>query len=228
MARKSTPLEASAVPATVTKASGFSVIRDKTKLADFIDATLNLYHDVGDRLHVAVVSCLWHVATHGNPALLNKLFAGLRVNDQNTVRLYVRRAAIYIGLNGESPNGLEREVIQAAFVAGQVLDMKNKQFFVVRGHTSPEAKALAALCEGRLINPDGDEDKKVFERNNITEHQTLGDEDVLKNLLRTVDQALKDSTERKTIDVSPAVRKFFEELKTEATAFFNKVTLDKG
>lgn len=185
--------------------SKLQIITDSAKLSATVKRALAQYATVGANLHVAAVSALWHVCKHGNPAVLNTIYAGLRSNDQTALKMYIRRAQIINGLGGGVPDGLPASEIQAAHSRGMVLDFRQGQFVVFRGHTSEEAKSLAKLCEDRFISPDGEIDRMLLERNNFAEVQTLGDVDVLKRIVQ-VAKTLEGETETRKLAVSDKVK----------------------
>lgn len=185
--------------------SKLQIITDSAKLSATVKRALAQYATVGANLHVAAVSALWHVCKHGNPAVLNTIHAGLRSNDQTALKMYIRRAQIINGLGGGVPDGLPASEIQAAHSRGMVLDFRQGQFVVFRGHTSEEAKSLAKLCEDRFISPDGEVDRMLLERNNFAEVQTLGDVDVLKRIVQ-VAKVLEGETETRKLAVSDKVK----------------------
>lgn len=55
----------------------------------FVQNTLTAYHKTGTYLHMAACVALFHAWKFGQPALLNQLFTGLRVNDKAAFRLWV-------------------------------------------------------------------------------------------------------------------------------------------
>lgn len=199
-----------------------AIITNGDKLAKYIGESKALYLQVGERLHIAAVSAIWFACKHGNPGPLNQLFGFLSSNDQAALRFYIRRSHVIVGLKGGAPEGLSPEAINSAEEAGKVFGFKDKQFTVIRGHTSDQAKFLLKLCETRFINPDGETDKFVFQRNNFEEVRTLGDEAVLKAIIRA---AKLEDTDRRKHHVSPKVRKFLDSLREQAEAFMTSATL---
>lgn len=192
------------------------IIKDKSKLNKYVKDTIAHYQSTGKRVHTAFVSALYHAATTGYVETLNQLFSGLRSNDQTAVKMYVRRASAIVGLNGGDPEGLHTEEIQAAIENGKVLNFAKNEFSIAegRGHNSKQAKALAELCEKRFINPDGETDKYVLDRNNFSEVRTLGDTDVLKQVLRSL--KLPESTgARREVHVSKGTVDFLAKLRDQ-------------
>lgn len=199
-----------------------AIITNGDKLTKYIGESKVLYLQVGIRLHISAVSAIWFACKHGNPGPLNQLFGFLSSNDQAALRFFIRRSHVIVGLKGGAPEGLSPEAINSAEEAGKVFGFKDKQFTVIRGHTSDQAKFLLTLCETRFIKPDGKTDKYVFERNNFEEVRTLGDEAVLKAIIRAA--KLEDSDRRKH-QVSPKVRKFLDSMREQAEAFMTSATL---
>lgn len=191
-----------------------AIIRDSAKLAREIGSALSLYDSVGKRLHIAACSALFHAATTGNPAHLQKLYDGLRSNDQQNLRLWLRRCAATVGLNGEAPDGMPSDQVTAAVENGSILAFRNKAFVVTQGHTSDAAKLTAKLLDERWINPDPEAgDRMVFERNNFAEITTLGDRDVLQSIIRATKV---DSTENRVVHVGASTKKFLDKIRETA------------
>lgn len=201
------------------------IITDAAALGKSITSTLKTYASVGTRLHVLVVSALYHAAKHGDPIHLNRIYAGLRTNDQTAVRMYIRRAHAIIGMDGASIDGLDTEVLQAAVEAGTVLAFHKGEFSVVAGATEPR-KVLVDLCESRFINPDGETDRMVFDRNNFSEVKTLGDQQVLDQLIKLADSLTP--TEKRKVNVSEPIKTFLAAIKDKAEAYKTQGTLAQG
>jgi hypothetical protein len=208
----------------------FGMIKDAKKLNAGIVQFLADYKDIGDRAHIFVVSAIYHACVHGNPAPFNTLFAGLRPNDQGAVRLYVRRIQIISGMDGVTPDGenLASEVIAAALDAGKVLDITQGQWRVVRGHTSPEAKRLAKLCEDRFLNPDGETDKMVFARNNFAEVRTLSEADVVEQIESNIRSYLDNKSARRQISLSEGIRTKLTKMADTVGTWKNQLSLSDG
>lgn len=201
------------------------IINDGAALGKRINQTLKMYASAGNRIHTDFVSALWHVAKHGNAFYLNRIYSALRSNDQQAARLYLRRAAAIVGLEGANPDGLDAEIIKAAVEKGSVVKITKDEIVVVNGHTSEQAKMLAVLCEERFINPDGETDKRLLDRNNFAEIKTLGDTQVLENLLRIVKQVEDGSTDNRTVQVSQFVTDFLKEIRDKAEVIKSQLSL---
>lgn len=225
-AKKSNGTEVVVATAKVASAP-LSIITDGSALGKRIQSTVKMYLSAGARIHLDVVSAIWHAAKHGNPHYLNTIFPALRPNDAAAVKLYIRRAHALVGLEGEEPNGKDMEVIQAAIEAGSVLELNKGVFKVVAGHNTKQAAMLAELCETRFINPDGEIDKHVLDRNNVQQVTELGDADVLKRMI-TLANSIEGDTDRRRVKVSDPVRKFIEQMRDKAEALKGQVTLSAG
>lgn len=211
-----------------------TIIKDKSKLSKYVTETLAQYISVGDRVHVAFISSLYHAATTGYVETLNTLIAGLRSNDQTALKMYVRRAAAIVGLGGENPDGKDSEVVIAAVEAGGILGVKTKNgvpsFYILegRGHNSEPAKALAKLCVSRFIDPKEENgDRKVLERNNFAEVKTLGDMDILKAVAKALN-SVNSTSETKKVHVSQQTAAFLEELRGKVEVRMNQLSLAKA
>jgi hypothetical protein len=178
--------------------SSFAQFKDSKKASAFIDETLSLYAEVGERLHVAACVAAWHTFTHRNPALLNRLFAALRSNDQQALKLWLRRVQVTNGLiilglikpdaaipTKDDGGPLSAEVIEEAEQAGTALGFENKQFAIL-SDTTAASNAAADLVAARWFEPDGKRDVKVFVRSNIAEVVTFADVDALQAVMRAV------------------------------------------
>lgn len=188
----------------------FAMITDAGKLTSEVTSSLKSYSKVFEKLHVVAISCIWLAGKTGDNRPLNKLYEGLNSNDQQAMRLYVRRANIIVGLNGQHiPEGMPSEKLEQAEKAGQVLSFSKGEFSVSikDGHNSKEAKLLFKLCEDRFLNPDGENDKMVFIRNNITETKILGDADILGQLIR-LGKSLDNTNENRIVKVSSKTADF--------------------
>lgn len=203
------------------------IITDGKELSKHTAATLKTYASVGVRLHVDAISGLYHAAKHGDPVHLNRLYAGLRSNDQTALKMYIRRVHAILGVDGADIDGLDTDVLQAAIENGTILGMKKGEFFIVKGHTTTEAKLLVDLCDKRFINPDGDVDRMVFDRNNLSEVKTLGDAEVLSQLI-TLSAKVDTTSEKTKVTVSDSVRKFLSGIRDQAEAMKNQTTLAEG
>lgn len=208
------------------------LIQDGKKLNTLIDATLKSYKTVGERIHIVVASALFLAATTGQNAYLNKIYPALRSNDQQAMKLFIRRAHIINGLvlagsdfNTATPDGLASSVVVEAAARGAVVDLVKGEFVVTKGHTSDEAKALANLVINRLAKPDGEIDKAVLERNNFAEVKTLGDAQVLDAILKLAKEVTGGNTDKKTVAVSDHITKFLTEMADKAKTMKQQLEL---
>lgn len=211
------------------------LITDTAKLTAYITSTMKTYKSNGERVHVAFVSALYHAATTGQNALLNRVYSQLRSNDQSAVKLFVRRAHIINGMilagandpAKATPEGLETEALVALHLQGQVLDIVKGEFVVTNGHTSAQAKGLAKLCTDRFAEPDGEIDRLILDRNNFAEVKTLGDAQVLEQLIKLA-KSIEGSTETKRVNVSQNIIDMMTGLKDKAETMLGQLTLAKG
>lgn len=211
-----------------------TIISDGKKLSAYIQSTLKGYKTYGARVHIAVVSALAFAAATGQNAMLNQVYEGLRSNDQTAMKLFIRRAHVINGmvLGGAdflkaTPDGLEAEVIVGFASVGAVVELSKGQFSVVRGHNTPEAAGLAKLLHERLINPDGEIDRQVLDRNNFAEVKTLGDTQVLEQLIKLATSIESDS-DTKRVAVTKPIRDFLLSLKDKAETMLGQTTLSQG
>lgn len=200
------------------------IIKDGKLLAKEQEATIRLYASAHAKLHICVVSGLWHAAVHGDPVHLNRLYSALKTNDQSAVKMYVRRVHAIIGLAGDVPDGKDKEIVQAAIEAGTVLGFADGAFTIKRGPKTVEAKALSKMAEERFANPDNKRDFEVFERNVLSEVQTLNDKEVLTRFLKLVKEMGQGNTERRKVAVSERVTKLFKPVANQAEAMLNQLT----
>lgn len=208
--------------------SKVEIITDGAALNTRITATIKMYSSAGAHIHVDFVSALWHAAKHGNPFYLNRVYAALRPNDQQAAKLYIKRAHAIVGLEGENPDGLDAEVIKAAVDAGAVVKLEKDEFDVIAGHNTKQAQLLAALCIERFIDPDGETDHKLLDRNNFAEIKTLGDVQVLDNLIKLAKQIDDGNTDTRKVTVTDAVKGWLQEIRDKAEALKGQVTLSEG
>lgn len=204
----------------------------KSGLAAYVTTALAEYKSSGEKMHVAIISALHNTATSGDVTLLNRINDELRSNDKAALRLYIRRASIVTGLvltNGpKDVDKLDTASMEKMLSEGGVIGFAKGKFTCSKNPGTAAAKALATLCATRFINPDGETDKMVFERNNFAEHKTLNDADVLKAVLKPVKEALANTTDNKTYSLSEAVAKKLRQIETMLTVGHNQATLDKG
>lgn len=196
-------------------------------LTKAISTTLNTYNENGNDLHVVFVSCLWQAAKHGNTTPLNEFVSGLRTNDATAAKAYIRRASIINGylVDGDesSIDGRSAEENNQALVKGSVIVLEKKQFNMVPGwKKNPASESMSKLIQERLIEPDGEEDKQFLHRNNFSEYKTLGDAEVIKKILSSM--AL-ESSEKKTIDISPKVKSIINTMKDQLKQLQSQVSL---
>lgn len=213
--------------------SKFLIIADTEKLASHVTLTLKQYVTVGEKLHVAVISAIWHACKHGNPAILNRVYEGLRSNDQTALKLYVRRASAINGMalaksKFAVPDGLPSEQVTEFVNAGTVLGFEKGLFTVANGHTSAQAKQMLALCEERFINPDGENDRMVFDRNNFAEVKTLGDVEVLSAIEKQVKAALGADTDTKKHVLTGGTKTFLQSIMDMIDTRKGQLTLNEG
>ena len=113
---------------------------------------------------------------------------------------------------------------QAAMLKGAVFGFSKGEFTIISGHTSEQAKSLLTLCEKRFINPDGKTDRKVLDRNNFAEVKTLGDTDILQQIVK-IGKQLEGDTDTRKIAVSPSVRKMVEDMASKAESTLEQLAL---
>jgi hypothetical protein len=214
-ARKSGKAKAPATPA---------IIADSKSLGRAITSALATYAANGVRMHLLFVSALWHTATHGNAVHLQRLYDGLRSNDQVAFKQALRRAFAIVGLNGEAPDGLPAEMITAAVENGSIVAFKQGSFVVTKGHTSDAAKAVADLMVNRYLTPDGKIDRMVFERNNFSEIRTLGDADILAAIIKATNV---ESNDKRVVKVSSTLTKFLDKVRETADIMLRQTNLSE-
>lgn len=191
------------------------LIKDAKTLSASIDRHIAAYRETGNAIHTDIVSALWHTAKYGNPVLFQRIWDGLRENDQQRVRLFVRRVSILVGC-GKDPffdkdgNALVLPAGkgQVWLAAGKMMDIAQGTWKVTvdGGHTSKVAKDWAALMENRFSKPDLVRDRLILDGNNISEMQSMGDTDVLQRIV-ALGKLLDSKSERRTVKVSDKVRK---------------------
>lgn len=202
-----------------------AIIKDADKLCAEIEKTRKAYESVGTKVHRDVVSAVYVAATTGNTVPINKIYGLLRSNDQQAVKLWVRRIQI---INGISPDfnpddaPMHSDFIQAALADGSVLTLKKNEFTIVQGPNTQAATDMANLLVNRMINPDGKRDFRVLSRNNFAETKTLGDTDVLSALMKA---AKAESSDKKEYHISDPVSKLLEEVYTRAETMKNQIEL---
>ena len=206
----------------------------KKGLAKYVADAIAMYQTSGERIHVAVISALYNAATSGDVTLINRVHEGLRSNDKSALRLFIRRATILNGLAlSNAPadaqvDGLPVETIQEMVKIGSVIDYKKGAFTCARNPNSDEAKSFVKLIETRLLNPDGETDKMVLDRNNFAETKTLADADILKAVLKPVNEALDGTADHKIFKMSAGVKKQLEKIKAMLETGHQQATLDQG
>ena len=204
------------------------IITSTDALKTHIEGTRAIYRNAGNRMHVDIVSAIWHACKNGDPSLLNLIVPVLRSNDLQAVKMYARRIQVINGLDGYGdPEGLPTDVINEALDTGAVLTFEKGEFRVIKGHTSDAAKSLASLCEARFIDPDGEVDKKVFDRNNFAETAVLGDSEAIDAVLKAI-KAASTSTDRKVIATTDATKKLFEQMADTLSVRKEQLTLSAG
>lgn len=181
----------------------------------FVTEALKTYTNAGTMIHIAVVSGIYHAAKTGDPVHINRVFSGLRSNDQQAVRLYIRRISAICGLDGGDPEGLPAEKVNQAVRDGSVLAYEKGEFRVIVGHDTDQAKRLAKLCQSRFISPDGKRDRMVLDRNNFAEVKTLGDQEALAAVIKAAEKGLEEGQNTKN-EVSEETRKYLETLAHQA------------
>lgn len=208
----------------------FKIIRKN--LAGYVAEAVKAYQSSGEKMHIAIVSALYNQATSGDTTLINTIHSGLRSNDKQALRLFIRRASIVNGLiltnAPQNVDVLDTETMQAMLKIGAVVSFSKDKFTTIQNPSTAAAKSFAILLEKRLLNPDGEIDKMVFERNNFAEHKLLGDADVIKSLLKTTNEALDNVADNKTYALSEAIRNRLQKIKTMLEVNLNQASLDKA
>lgn len=218
----------------MTTAHKSVLITDGKALGKYITSTMKGYQSYGARVHIAVVSALAFAAVTGQNGFINTIYEGLRSNDQQAVKLFIRRASAINGmvLDGEdftkaTPDGQPAEYITAMVAKGSFLELSKGVFSVTRGHTSPEAQAFVKLLDLRLASPDGELDRAVLDRNNFAEVKNLGDAEALAGLLKAL-KAVDTDSDKTTVTVSDTIRAKFAEMRTMAENLAAQVGLAKA
>lgn len=204
-----------------------AIISDGNLLNSSIGSVLKLYTQTFEKLHVVTLSAIWHACKSGDPVYLNRIYPALNSNDQQALRSYVRRIHAINGLDGEQPDGLMAEEVNAAVLKGTVLGFAKGVFSVVNGHTSEPAKAMLKLIEDRFINPDGEKDRMVYARNNFAEVKILGDLDLIDALIKKTKEAETDTETRKST-VSASTKEFLAGIRDMLTTRKGQLTLSEG
>lgn len=200
-----------------------SIISDTKNLKRRVKEVMARYQSVGTQVHQLVVSALHHAATTGQPAPLNAIHEHLRPNDQQALKLFIRRASAMNANNGQNPDGLPADAIQLLVDDGSFLTYTKGEYKVTHGHTSERSVAFAKLCEDKLINPDGKDVRFVLDTNNVVETKMLGDADILKKIVELKRQ-LK-SGERKVVSISPKVEEFVIKTSEQAEQMLKQTQL---
>lgn len=203
------------------------IIEKVAELKTAIKKTIDAYNENGFDLHVVFVSCLWQAAKHGNTTPLNSFVSGLRTNDATAAKAFIRRSSIINGyvVDGDEStiDGRPAEENNTALAKGSVVTFEKKTWNMIPGwKQNPASENMVKLIEARFIAPDGEEDKPFLYRNNFAEHKTLGDVEVIKKILSSM--AL-ESSEKKTIDVTPKVKTIIEGMKDQLKQLQSQVSL---
>lgn len=204
----------------------------KSNLAAFVATAIAGYKKSGEDMHVAIVSAIHNVARSGDVTLLNRIAESLRSNDAGALKLYIRRIGI---ANGLAMTGgpaeievLDTQTMEEMLKLGAVIGFSKGRYVCLQNPATDAAKNLVKLCEKRFLNPDGETDKMVFERNNFAEHKTLNDADVLKAVLKPINEALGNNADNKTFVLSETIKKRLEQIKNMLEVNHKQATLDKG
>lgn len=204
----------------------------RKNLAAFVSNAIDKYRSSGEEMHIAIVSAIYNTATSGDVTLLNRINENLRSNDQQALRLYVRRISIANGLvltNGPADvEVLDTASMEKMLKEGGIFGYSKGKFTCLKNPATAAAKSLATLCEKRFVNPDGKRDRFVFERNNFAEHKILGDAEVLKSVLKTINEALNNSTENKTFNLSSAIKDRLTKVRDMLEVNHKQATLNEG
>ena len=192
------------------------------KLATYIATFIKEYKASGRKAHVAIVSALAHVCEHNNTTPLNDIYDALRSNDQQAMRLYIRRVFAIMGLDGDLPDGKSADVVQAAVERGAIVSFSKGKFSPTKDPSSAESQALFKALTERFINPDGEKDRYALARNNFAEVRTLGDRDYLKKVIKLVNEMSTDTDTRKS-DVTDPVLALMSEFKDKSQAMLDQL-----
>lgn len=126
-----------------------------------------------DDLHVAAVSVLDHAARTGDVRPLNDFFKmlALNVNWQTSFKLYVQR--------------IQKDA-KLAFLDFEKGEFKQKE------NVETQKKAFSEYAEACLINPDGEDVTRFYERDLRAELKIFSNEDLLSELQKLVKRAQRD------------------------------------
>jgi len=147
--------------------------------------------------HTIAVSSIHHFVSCGNDCHITRFYVTLPEALQTAFRLYLKRIQ-------------EDPLVNGKWI---IWSEKDKRFKAVKASANAEAKeeqarirqAVATLCEEKLLNPDGVEYKRFFERDIADEIRKFANDDVEKALKSLATRASGEN-EKVESSVSPAVQ----------------------
>lgn len=157
--------------------NNLKVIENAAALDLHIEQTIRKGNEYREALHLSAVSCLWHVAKHGNIIHLTKFFAALTKNDKNAFLAYVRKFQTVVNAEGEP--------IRDTFGRLQASDMQfltvEKGEFRIIGGVMPNRLRFVKFAEEKLL-PEADHWHSFFTVDVLKDAQMFGPQDILKTL----------------------------------------------
>lgn len=154
-----------------------------------------------DEDHSIAVSAIKHFVECGNDCHITRFYTTLPEALQSAFRLYLKRIECDPAVNGK----------------WIIWSQKENRFKVVKASNIPEAKeeqrrireAVATLCDQKLLNPDGVEYKRFFERDIQDEIRKFANDDVEK-ALKSLKSRAAGTNEKVESSVSDAVQAIIE------------------
>lgn len=201
--------------------SKITIIRDGKTLNALVAKIIKIGRDYREMLHVGVLSSLYHLAEHGQPAPLNLLYGSLTSNDQTALKQYVRKFHIVLGMSRDKDTAkdipawlagklvLHTEIQKSFHDLGETFKLADKAFSVVTKAQYADAQerrdAFMALCEGKLIDR-AEGFPSFYTANNFATAKLLGDTEVFKRIKQLVD-AFDDPPANTDVKVSAKAQK---------------------
>jgi hypothetical protein len=186
---------------TKTKAPTFYAFIPLNRMAKAITDQITRRNKVLAFDHTIAVSAIHHFVVHGNDCHITKFYNTLPEALKSAFRLYLKRIEV-------------DESVKGKWI---IWSQKELRFKVVKASKNDEAKAeqqrirvaVQTLCEQKLLNPDGVEYKRFFERDIHDEIRKFANDDVEKGLKALKSRASGDNDKVQST-VSPAVQEIID------------------